>query len=281
MRISYLLPVLLLTVGCGKKQDESGGAAPSPKATATQGSSAAVVGAVAEPSRGKKPIPADTLLAKVRLVNLYVAPDGKTGAVDVWAIGGMYEPAKLASGVAFGAASDWIATPVGSGMRLILVPEGAPGQAASELGGMSIGAKDRMETTTFYRDAGKPTSGVVGGADDVAKPAAGKGVVLLHAGQLSDFENELKQTPLGGRSFMVGEPGGTCATTVLGGTSSTTHEVAPGTAKLTLHKFPGDCKSPALHTVSVDVAADAGVRVELFTTDGKSLEQVAMPLVLR
>lgn len=280
MRISYLLAVLLFTVGCGKKQDEGGTAAPSPKATATQGSSAAVASAVAEPSRGKKPIPEEKMLAKVRLVNLYVAPDGKSESVDVWAIGGMYEPTKLASGIEFGTASDWFATPVGSGMRLILVPSGAPGEDGKKLGGMSIGAKDRMETTTFIRDSGKPSAAVVGGADKVAKPAAGKGVVLLHAGQLSDFENELKQTPLGGRSFMVGEPGGTCAAMVLGGTNSTKHEVAPGTAKLTLHKFPGDCKSPALHTLSVDVAADSGVRVELFTKDGKTLEQVSMPIAL-
>lgn len=280
MRISYFLPVVLLAAGCGKKKEDGGSAAPSPKATATQGSSAAGAGAM-EPSGTRKSIPEDKMLAKVRLVNLYVAPDGKTESVDVWAIGGMYEPTKLASGVEFGKASDWFATPVGSGMRLIVVPGGAPGEDDKKLGGMSIGAKDRMETTTFYRDSGKPTGSVAGGADDVAKPAAGKGVVLLRASQLSDFENELKQSPLGGRSFMVGEPGGTCSKTVLGGTNSTQHEVTPGTAKFTLHKFPGDCKSPALQTVSVDVAADSGVRVELFTKDGKALDQVSMPLTLK
>ena len=77
---------------------------------------------------------------------------------------------------------------------------------------------------------------------------------------------------------MVGEPGDTCSKAVLGGTNYTKHEVAPGKAKFTLHKWPGDCKSPALYTIEADVEADKGVRVEVFTKDGKSLAHSAMPL---
>jgi hypothetical protein len=217
----------------------------------------------------------------VRLVNLLVDKDGKTQRVDVWAVGGMYAPAKLAAGIDFGGSSDWFATPTKGGMRVIAVPEGAAGEAASALATLTSGREGANETSLLTRDGdGRVMAAVNTGADDVARPAAGKGLVLLHAGQLTPFESSLTAT-VGGRSFMVGEPGGTCAKPVLGGTNYTLHEVPAGRAHFTLHKWPGDCTTPAVFEIDVDVNADKGVRVEVFTRDGAKLETAMMPLSLK
>ena len=263
--------LLLLGLGaCGDKGKPTDAPVPS-------GSTAPTAAAPVKPKRGAPP--ADKMKGKARLVNLYVAADGKTQAVDVWIVGGMYDAQKLAS-VAFGKASDWFATPIDSGMQLIVVPAGADGDSAHKIASMFMPRADEQQTSMLTRDDPKGEKAVTSlatGADALTPSAPEKALVLLDANQLIPFEADLTPT-YGGRSFMVADPSGTCDKNVLGGTNYLKHEVDPGKAKFTLHKWPGTCTTDPVLTIEVDAVAGKGVRVELFTPDGKKIETLTMPL---
>lgn len=218
---------------------------------------------------------------KARLINLLAdAKTGKTDTVDVWAVRSFkYGPARLVEGLKFGQASAWFTA--AEGMSVVAVPAGAPGESKDKLTSVSVPTKPVNETSILYRDRdGSAICATPGGMPEPSSVPADKALVVLDASQLMGFETQLTASPLGGRSFQVGDGNGTCLTgaAVLGGTNHTHHEVAPGPFRFTLHKWPGDCKSEPVAEVKVDGVAGKGQIVYLHTADGKSLSQLVVPL---
>lgn len=218
---------------------------------------------------------------KARLINLLAdAKTGKTETVDVWAVRSFkYGPARLVEGLKFGQASAWFTA--AEGMGVVAVPAGAPGESKDKLTSVNVPTKPVNETSILYRDRdGSAVCATPGGMPAPSSVPADKALVVLDASQLMGFETQLTASPLGGRSFQVGDGSGTCLTgaAVLGGTNHTHHEIAPGAMRFTLHKWPGDCKSEPVAEVKVDGVAGKGQIVYLHTADGKSLSQLVVPL---
>lgn len=253
----------------------------------------------AEPGAEKKeppPPPEEAFKGQARVVNVYLDAEGNTPAVDVWAKPSFTAGAvQLAEGVEFGTASDWFKVP--DGQSVVIVESGA-GVSGESLGGVSRPNEGDYVTAVLALDkGGKPSAGntweVKADKPDEtrAAPPAGKGLVVLRAGQLSAHEEGLKET-YGGRSFFVGNAQGECRPprgaaegakpVTLGGTQPTVHEVDAGKATVSLHKWPsdGECTGEPVHTFEVDVPDGAGVLVHVYTPDGKTLETLQVPLGL-
>ncbi len=218
---------------------------------------------------------------KARLINLLAdAKTGKTEAVDVWAVRSFkYGPARLVEGLKFGQASAWFTA--AEGMSVVAVPAGAPGESTNKLTGVNVPSKPENATSILYRDRdGSPTCATPGGMPAPSSVPADKALIVLDASQLMGFETQLTASPIGGRSFEVGDGNGTClsGTVVLGGTNHTHHEIAPGPFRFTLHKWPGNCMSEPVAEVKVEGVAGKGQIVYLHTADGKSLSQLSVPL---
>jgi len=284
MRTTVFL-VAALAFGCGKKGgDEKKNDPPAPG-----GGGPAAIQPPEPESRGAPP--KEVYKGKNRLVNLYVAPDGKTQTVDVWVKRGFkYDPVKLAENVEFGKASTWFGIP--QNMSPVVIPAGGkPDDKA--LSPMAYGKADEVVTGVLQASNGQPS---VSTRYDVSKdmpgapqpPTKGKGTLVLDAGQLREFEKVLAEK-FGGSAFYVGDGAGACrpprdpkmSSLALGGTADKELELDPGKVKITLHKWPGkrdeECKTPAVYEFEAEVIADKAQRVFVYTPDGgKSLATVAM-----
>ena len=272
------LAVAVLAFGCGKKGEDNKG---------TEGTASVKEPATAPAKEEKGPPPKEEYKGKNRLVNLYIGADGKTQTVDVWVRRGFkWGPVKLAENVEFGKASTWFGVP--SHMSPVVLPVGAKPDD-KELSPMAYGKADEVVTGVLTMNGGQ--TGVVS-LYDVSKemsqavkpPTAGKGTIILDAGQLQGYEQALTEK-FGGRSFYVGDGAGECraprdpamAALALGGTASFETELDPGKIKITLHRWPsptpdGKCKSPAVFETEVEVVKDKAQRVFIYTPDsGKTL----------
>lgn len=276
-----MIGVAVLALGCGKKAEEK--RAPS---------AAPVVEAPAKPA--ESPPPKEAYKGKNRLVNFYIAKDGKTQPLEVWARRGFkWGPVKLAEAVPFGKASAWFGVP--EHMSPVVLPAGAKPDDP-EIAPMAYGRADEVVTGLLFVSGG--TAGTTS-MYDVSKemsqapkpPAAGTGGVILFGYPLRDHEAAMTEK-FGGSSFNVGDGTGACrpqrdpamVNNALGGTSPYSLDLPPGKAKITLHKWPGGsaeerCKSPAVFELEVDVVADKSQWVFLYTPDaGKTIATLALPV---
>lgn len=287
----FVVAALALALGCGKKDDgKQGEAAPKgePKAVAKDspaGDPAAKPGtppATAKPEDKPAP-PPESFKGKARVINLLVDRDGKGHTIDVWAKRSFqYGPARLAQNVAPGTASEWFGVP--EGQSVTFVAAGSDSDAES-LGGLSAPRDGETATVTLTLDeSGKPRSGQTSFVP--TKPAAGKGLVVLEAGAFQGHAEAFKATLGGwGYAFKVGDGKG-CREgrqtgLNLGGTSYVDYEVDPGKVTFALHKGDDyDCKQPAVYTIELDVAADAGQMVHVYTPDAKGFAHLVLPIEL-
>lgn len=281
-----LLMVVLALGACGGKKDDK------PKESMGGGGGGGSASAMAQPEPEKKGAPPkEVYKGKNRLVNLLVSADGKTQTVDVWVRRGFkYDPVKLAENVEFGKASTWFGVP--EHMSPVVLPVGAKPDD-KEISPMAYGKADEVVTGVMYEDRG--SVGVTSRYDvskDMTAPApapADKGVLILDAGQLSNFEKQLTEK-FGGRSFYVGDGAGNCLehrdekmrSLALGGTATRELALAPGKVKISLHKWPAqkgeECKSPAVYEFEAEASAGKMAYVFVYTPDaGKSLATVTVP----
>lgn len=279
--------VVLALVACGGKKDDKN---KQPPAGGGGGGSGAAMTAP-EPAKKGAP-PKDAYKGKNRLVNLLVGPDGKTQTVDVWVRRGFkWDPVPLAEKVEFGKASAWFGVP--EHMSPVVLPAGAKPDD-KEISPMAYGKADEVVTGVMYEDGGRV--GVTSRYDvskDMGAPApapADKGVLILDAGQLSNFDKQLAEK-FGGRSFYVGDGAGNCLehrdekykNLALGGTATRELALAPGKVKISLHKWPAskpgeECKSPAVYELEAEATAGKMAYVFIYTPDGgKSLATLTAP----
>ncbi|MEZ4366200.1 MAG: hypothetical protein R2939_07910 [Kofleriaceae bacterium] len=291
---TLLLASLLVLPACGKKKDDGGTAAPPATGSAKAPGSAAMP---AKPDL--PPPPADAAKGQTRLVNLYLDADGKTQDVDVWAKRSFqYGPVKLTSGVGYGKVSEPFGIP--TGMSTVVIKAGASvDDKAAEVGGL-FGTKDGEKALGFfYFSDGAPSVAhlpEVGGDQALVPPPAGKGLVVLNAGQPRAFAEQLTAT-VGSESYYVGDGSKTCRhqriedkkapsgqpyqAMILGGTQRPEFEVEPGKAKFTLHKWPGkQCETEPVFEFELDVAAGQGVWGFVHTPDKAKLEILSLPIAL-
>jgi len=288
---SSLVLVLALTSACSKSKDDRK-AAPAPAASGTPTTPAASASA---PKQDLAPPTTAEMRGNVRVINLLLDKDGKPVTIDVWGRRTFtWAPIQLAKDVAYGTASEWYGVP--KGMATVAVPAGA-GVDTKELGFLfgPQSAEDEASSVLFMNKGAVSATSLPGkpfgtfNAPDA--PASGKGFVYIVPWQLQAHEATLTPT-YGGRSFFIGDGTGKCArqrvedkgfaASVLGGTQGTQHDVAPGKASFSLHKFPAskgaECASPKLFDFSVDAADGKGVLVLLHTRDGKTIEALQLPL---
>ena len=270
--------VLLALAACGGKKEDK-----QDRPATAGGSSSGSAAAMKPPEpETKGPPPKDVYTGKNRLVNLYVAPDGKTQTVDVWVRRGFkYDPVKLAENVEFGKASTWFGVP--QNMSPVVLPAGGKPDD-KEISPMAYGKADEVVTGVLQARNGQPSvstrydvSASMPGAPQ--PPTKGKGTLVLDAGQLSEYDKVLAEK-FGGRSFYVGDGAGACRpprdpkneALALGGTAEKELELDPGKVKITLHKWPAkkdeECKSPAVFEFEAEVVADKAQRIYVYTPDG-------------
>lgn len=292
------LSSLLVVAACGKKDDGGKPKADDTRAKAPMGSGSAAAGSAAAPKNELPPPPADAAKGQTRVVNLWLGPDGKTQAVDVWAKRSFqYGPTRLAENVAYGQASPAFGIP--TGMSTIVVPAGA-GVEAKALGGLFPTKEGEAALGFLYNRDGVAVVSALpekGGSDPIEPPAAGKGLVVLFAGPTGAFAKELAAAGKSD-SFYIGDGTGACRkqriedklgsdgktpfqAMILGGTQRPELALDPGKHKITLHKWPGDgCKTPAIHEFEVEVAAGAAQWVFVHSPDRASLAVMTLPLSL-
>jgi hypothetical protein len=270
------IALALLAFGCGKQGEDAKG---------TAGSTSSVKEPPPPPvaaNEEKGPPPKEEYKGKNRLVNLYVGPDGKTQTVDVWVRRGFkWGPVKIAENVEFGKASTWFGVP--SNMSPVVLPVGAKPDD-KEISPMAYGKADEVVTGVLTRNYGRAS---VVSVYDVSKemtqavkpPSAGKGTLILHAGQLTEYDKQLAEK-FGGRSFYVGDGAGACRPhrdpkmemLALGGTATRELELDPGKVKITLHKWPGkrgeECTTPPVYELEAEAVADKAQHLFVYTPDG-------------
>jgi hypothetical protein len=286
-RLASVLVIAVL-VACSKKDADS------KKEPAVGGSAAAAAATTTVPEAPTKPPPPpESFKGDNRVVNLLLDESGKPMTIDIWGKRSFeYGPIQFAKDVAYGQASAYFGIPTGT--STIAVPAGA-GDRAKEVGSL-FAAKDGEEiTTVMFREDNQPKSIVMGMKpvdlhNAPAAPPAGKGTIYIYAGPLRGIEAKLTEK-YGGSAFYVGDGSTTCLrqrledqgkqAAILGGTNSTTHDVAPGKAKVTLHKWePGkNCTTPAVHELEVEVADGKGTFVVLHSPDnGSTIAAVQIPM---
>ena len=282
MRI-WMIGLAVLAIGCGNKAGDT-------KESAGSGSAA-----VADPvTPAEPPPPKEAYKGKNRLLNLYIGKDGKTQPLEVWVRRGFkWGPVKLADAVPFGKASAWFGVP--EHMSPVVLAAGAKPDD-KEVSPMAYGKADEVVTGLLMMSGGVAS---VTTMYDISKEmpqapkpsAAGTGGVILFGYALREYEPALMEK-FGGSSFNVGDGTGACRpqrnpameNNALGGTSPYELDLAPGKAKITLHKWPGGakeekCKSPAVFELEVDVVADKSQWVFLYTPDqGKTITSIALPI---
>ncbi|MCC6527665.1 MAG: DUF4397 domain-containing protein [Polyangiaceae bacterium] len=297
--ILYVLGCAACLTACGdsstttstasKEASRSGATSAAPKKSAAPAASPAPSPSAAPPAAASSSAAvAEGPPAKVRLVNVYLE-GGKGQAVDIWSKPFKGEAKALAKDVGFGKASDWFDLPEGVGrggadyvqVKIVPAGSGAGGKEIHSIGRLEPGSKvtEILATSDSGQGTMQPNAEV--GKDAPKAPAAGKGLVVANAMQLIPYEKDLTET-YGGRSFHLSQSGAECLNkTVLGGTNRWSEALAPGKTKLRFHKWPGDCKSAPVFEIDVDVAADKGTLVVLYTADGKKIESLQVPMELK
>ncbi len=285
-----LLGLAGLVVGCSSTSPSS---SPSPTAS-VPAVGIGRPGASTVDSKVLPPPPESSMAGRARVVNLYVDDGGAKLDIDVWAQRTFTEgEVLLAKGVKFGAASDYFVTP--KSHSIVFTKAGASVDDA-EVASMFNPAKGEQITAMLLWENGKASAPNVweidptGSHDAPAPPSAGEGLVVVRANQLTAFEKKLTPT-FGGRSFDVGDGKGACVPqarmtakgatpAVLGGTQPTLHDLLPGPAAFTLHKWPDNkkCATDPVFTFSVDVSAGETTAVFVYTPDGTSITTLALPV---
>ncbi len=284
----------LLFQGCGKDEEKAADKNPISD-TKTEVKAPAKV-APAKIVKKENPAPPDDVYeGKARVVNLATI-DGKPVSVDVWAKRSFkYAPVKLAENVAFGEATEWFKSPKGSPVTVFQTGTGP--DSKEDLGGIFHPQAGEHITAIFYnKEDGKPTSGNYWDtSDDPEKagtpdaPQAGKGYVILRAGQLTAHKKTLADT-VGGWAIRVGDGKGKCLhqrtedlgyqAAILGGTQPVELDLDPGTQTISIHKRSSyDCsKAGQVYEFNVEVKADKAQFVAVYTVDGKTLKHSAFDM---
>ncbi len=296
MKLRSMWLVVLALAACSKSQTE-GNKSSGGTAIANEGNGPAASRAGASPTEMQKapdkaPPPDDQLKGAARVVNLLVDEAGKPITIDVWGRRWLtWGPRQFAANVGYGQVTPHFG--IGKGMATVAVVAGG-GPDAKEIGSL-FGPQDGEElTTVMFRNDGRPASIVLGmkppGTMNAPEPPpAGKGLLMVFAMPLSDHEKALTE-PYGGRSFYVGDGSTTCLhqrvqdqgmqPAILGGTNPTLHDLPPGPAKITMHKWlPGkDCTTPAVFETEVEVKDGGGTLLILHSPDGKKIEALPLPM---
>ena len=285
----------LVAQGCGSKEkDASNDDKPKEVAKATVDVTAPKA-EIAAPVKKELPAPTEFYEGKARVIN-FAMKDGKPVAVDVWAAQSFkYAPVKLAENVAFGEASEWFQSPKNSPVKTVIA--GAPHDSKEDLGGPFPPKKgEHITAMIFNKEDGSFTNGNYWEtSNDLEKantpdaPPAGKGYVVLRAGQLSAHKEALTELT-GGWALRVGDGKEKCMTqrveamgfqaSLLGGTQQIEIDLAPGTHTLTFHKGleKGCTSATKVYELSLDVAADTAQNVVLYTPDAKTLKHAAFSM---
>lgn len=289
---SRILWVGVVVVGCSKKKEEKPDK-PAPAKAITE--SASLGSATAPVTKDLPEPPADVRKGDSRVVNLLTDEAGKPVTVDVWGKRSFeYGPTSFAKDIAYGQATPHFGIP--KGMSTIVIAAGADMKdRKSELGSVWASKEGEEVTTVVFRDGASPRSMVMGMKPEglhnaPAAPPAGKGMIYIYANPLTHVEAKLKEK-FGGSTFYVGDGSDKCLRQrveesgqkgfLLGGTNTTTHDVAPGKVKVTFHKWePGkDCTTPPVFETEVEVADGKGTFVILHSPDGGvSLAAMQLPM---
>jgi len=288
MRIAPLLVVTILAA-CSKGKD----------ASETDNSKPAGSAAMVAPVKAElPPPPKESFKGSVRVINLLLKGGTTPLTIDVWGKRSFeFGPFQQAKGIAYGAATDWFGIP--NGQSTVVVEAGASADTKATIGSVWANKDGEEATTLLYWKEGSAVSALMntkpaGQNDAPEPPPAGKGLVYFTAQPLMHHEKTL-ETALGSRSFYVGDGKGACIhqrvqdkgfqAAILGGTQPTLHDLPPGKATFTFHKWPSGpnmsdkaCTSPALFEVTVDVADGTGHLVVLHSRDGKAIEAAQFPL---
>lgn len=281
----------LFTYGCKKEEKATPSAAPA------TGSAAATTGSATAPLVREETLPeppADSRKGDSRVVNLLVDEAGKPVTVDIWGKRSFeWRPVQFAKDLAYGQTTPHFGIP--TGMSTVIVPTGAgPDARKSEVGSVWASKEGEEVTTVVFRDGGSARSVVMGMKppelhNAPAAPPAGKGLIYIFANPLTHHEAKLKEK-FGGSTFYVGDGSQTCLRqrvedqgqkgALLGGTNTTSHDVAPGKVKVTFHKWePGkDCTTPPVFETEVEVADGKGTFVILHSPDGASIAALQIPM---
>lgn len=240
-------------------------------------------------------LPADALVGRARIANLYLDKDRKSPAVEVWSRETMQHAAtRLAGPIELGEASDWFGVP-GSD-RAVILPAGAdPKQISSMLGRIpKLADGDQVTVAVFADRAGASIRSLWEARVDgkleplAAPPATGKALVTIVTLGIAPHEPTLASGV--GTKFFLGTGRGDCAEQrverpgLLGpliGTATPAYvEVAPGKTTFTLHGWPSrvSCDSDPKLSFEVDVEADQRALVLLYTPDGTSLATLSLSL---
>jgi len=288
--------VLALVAGCGKtKNDHDTGAAVSTGSASASTGSAGTAGPATVATPDKAPPPAESRKGDSRVVNLLLDEAGKPSTVDVWGKRSFeWGPLQFAKALGYGQSTPHFGIP--KGMSTVIVPTGAdPHDRKQEMGWVWASQAGGGVTTGIYRDEGQGRSIVMGMKpaelhNAPAAPPAGKGLIYIYAGPLRVYEAKLTEK-YGGSAFYVGDGSTTCLRqrledkgqqpAILGGTNATSHDVAPGKTKVTLHKWePGNnCTTPPVAELDVDVADGKGTFVILHSPDaGGTISALQLPM---
>lgn len=230
-----------------------------------------------------------------RVVNLWVGLDGATTALDVWARRSFTSgPVLLVEDLAFGAASDYFASPPGHTIEVVASGAGPDGAA---LAGVFHAGEGEQITTVVTNDDERGAiwapniweSDPLGGSQAPEPPARDLGLVLLVAPNTRSFADSLTAT-VGSDAFFVGDGSTECAPqrieeegfqpAVLGGTQQVELEVEPGPASITLHPWPSPemCDTSPVLEIDVDVPVAGIVLVLVYSADGVSLDSLVLPV---
>ena len=192
------------------------------------------------------PPDASAFVGRNRVVNLWVGAGGVTQTIDVWARRSFTNgPVLLASGLAFGSASDYVAAPVNQ--SVVIVGAGA-GPDGLELASVFNAGDGEQITAIFTNDDDAGTVWAPnlfevdpdGASSAPLPPSDGNGLVFLDAPNTGSFESSLTLA-IGAAAFYVGDGTGSCATqrieadgfaaSILGGTQSVQLDLPPGRAR--------------------------------------------------
>jgi hypothetical protein len=292
-----LFAIAIATAACGKsdKDKDKGKKGKTPAADKDKGPADKGKTPPVAAKKDLPPAPADAMEGKGRIINVFVDADGKSKKVDVWARRSFkYGPSQLAKDVELGKASDWFDVAKGQSVVIVDSGAGADGEKIGSIFGPKKGEHitgifTGKSTGVHWETAATKRSGVA------EAPPAGKGLVIVRAGQLRSldgFKKNLTEAKLD-NAFLVGDSKGSChkqraeesggQPVILGGTNSTEYLFAPGKVTMTLHGWMerDKCGATAMHTIEVDVKADTATLVLVYTPDaGKTLASAQIPMAV-
>lgn len=271
-------------------------AASTPGSASSTVAADASVDAAAAPDELPQPDPV-AFVGATRIVNLWAGLGGVTQVIDVWARRTFTNgPVLLVEDLAYGEASDYVATPVNHSIVVVGADAGPDG---TELAGVTNAGDGEQITTVFTNadDIGTVWAPALyersprGNGPPPEPPSDGNGLVYLSAPNTASFQSSLTLA-LGGAAFFVGDGSGACArqrieddgfaASILGGTQNVQLDLPPGSYTLTLHPWPSPhaCAQPSVLDIPVEVGAGTATLILVSSRDGQSVQALALPTPL-